>query len=102
MSAHRVSIEVDGGVIVCKDKGGNVHAHRRDQIDWVGKRVQFTLTFADLDSGATVWPFVGAQPQWPRAEFSGTLIDAGVPVYYKYSVAVSGCQSLDPIIIVDK
>ena len=42
------------------------------------------------------------QVSWPRGEFNGTLIDAGIPRDYKYTVQISGYADLDPIIIVDK
>ena len=100
---HPVTIEIRNGAIACKDKGGHVlHATRGDQVAWSGKKVQFTLTFKDFDTGAKVWPFTEDQVSWPRGEFNGTLIDAGIPRDYKYTVQISGYADLDPIIIVDK
>jgi hypothetical protein len=101
---HPVTVEISKGAITCKDKGGNVHAARGDQVAWSGKNVQFTLTFTDLDSEGKVWPFTVDQGSvsWPRGEFNGTLINGGVPRYYKYKVQIVGYDDLDPIIIVDK
>ena len=102
---HPVTIEISKkGAITCKDKGGNVHATGGDQVAWSGKNVQFMLTFTDLDSGAKVWPFTVGQGSvsWPCGDFNATLIDAGIPRYYKYTVQISGSDELDPIIIVDR
>ena len=100
---HPVTIEISNEAISCGDKGGHVlHATTGDQVAWSGKSVQFTLTFKDFHTGVTVWPFTDAQVSWPRGEFNGTLIDAGIPRDYKYTVQISGYADLDPIIIVDK
>ena len=102
---HTVTVEINkNGAITCKDKGGHVHAARGDQIAWSGKNAQFTLVFTDLDSGVKVWPFTVDQGSvsWPRGDFNGTLINAGIPRYYKYTVQIDGYEDLDPIVIVDK
>jgi len=100
---HEVTIEVDSGVIICKEADGNLQAAQRDTIHWLGKGIQFTLGFATFPDGTPAWPFNEEPPTWPRPEFLGTLKAVQPPVYYKYSVAVVGCaHSLDPIIIVDK
>ncbi len=102
---HPVTVEIGPkGAITCKDKGGNVHAARGDQVAWSGKNVRFTLVFTDLDSGAKVWPFTVDQNSvsWPCGDFDATLIDAGIPRYYKYAVQINGYEDLDPIVIVDK
>lgn len=102
---HPVTVEISTkGAIICKDKGGHVQAARSDQIEWVGKNVEFTLIFEYFPSGAHAWPFTVPEGSvtWPRGTFTGTLKDEGIPKYYKYIVRVAGYEDLDPIVIVDK
>jgi hypothetical protein len=103
---HPVTVKVsDAGAIKCTEKGGHVRGARSDQIEWVGRNVEFTLIFEYFPSGAHAWPFTIPEPPsafWPRANFTGTLKDEGIPKYYKYTVRVAGYEDLDPIVIVDK
>jgi hypothetical protein len=50
------------------------------------------------------WPFTGPQPNWPQFAFSGRLRSPGLfkKSYYKYSIAVTGAISADPIIIIER
>ncbi len=100
-----IHISVASGGIVCRDKGGNVHAARRDWIDWVGdNNLKFTLVFEDFISGNVVpWPFdPETEPKWPVPKWGGHIVAAKIPTYYKYIVKVDGYPALDPIVIVDK
>ena len=106
----KITVHVKKPYISCTPNGGNAHLHqaRRDQIRWVSEAPadpakRFTLSFTDLDTGAPVpWPFLEGQLGWPTADTGPLTVSvSATPKYIKYGVQVSGCNDLDPIIIVD-
>jgi hypothetical protein len=103
----KITVHINKPNISCTPKGGHAHLHQaqQDQIRWVSEdpAKRFTLAFTDLDTGAPVpWPFREGQRTWPTADTGSLTVDVpATPRYIKYSVQVSGCNDLDPIIIVD-
>jgi hypothetical protein len=103
----KITVHVKKSCISCTPKGGHAHLHQaqRDQIRWVSEdpAKKFTLAFSNFETGADLpWPFLEGQAGWPTADTGPLTVSVtATPLYIKYSVQVSGCDPLDPIIIVD-
>jgi hypothetical protein len=101
-----VRADLKKGVIRCTPKGGHVHCKQLDQLQWVSEEPAnmakwFTLEFHKFDSGNEIpWPFNEAVAGWPLGDTRDlTITPTGI---IKYIVKVTGCEDLDPIIIVDR
>jgi hypothetical protein len=107
----KITVHVNKPNISCTPKGGHAYLRKaqRDQIRWVSEdptdpAKRFTLELSNFKTGATVpWPFAEAQSGWPTADTGWLTVSSvtATPLYIKYKVQVSGCNDLDPIIIVD-
>ena len=102
----QVTVHIKRPVIKCTPIGGTVHVQQHDDtVQWISHDGPFTLVVTDVDdkTNTPIWPFVGAQPHWPVTDTGAlTLSYPKFPVYYKYTVQAELCESLDPIIIVDR
>jgi hypothetical protein len=100
---QQITIHVNPPLITPTPKGGHVHVGRQAQMQWVSNDAAFTLSFEDLDTGGTEWPFIDPQPQWPVTETKVlTFKEFNITRYLKYVVTVKGCPALDPIIIIER